>query len=221
LPISKYIHGKNDGFDNLRATRHGAWQGAFLANFKRGNGDYMGTAGGLNDRSAIPSEVTSFFPNGFGLYNMSGNVNEWVADVYRPMNNIDEEDMNPYRGNEFKKVDLSGGEGNLRDSLGRIKYVAESDSSLMNRRNYQHSYAVNYLDGDSSSRVGYGYGITTLISDKSRVYKGGSWLDMPYWLSPGTRRFMEEDQSSSSIGFRCAMTHYGAPEGVSTKTKNR
>ena len=210
---------KNDGFDNLRATKKGSWQGAFLANFKRGAGDYMGTAGGLNDRSAIPSAVTSFFPNGFGLYNMSGNVSEWVADVYRPLTGLDEDDMNPYRGNEFKKIDLSGGQGNLRDSMGRIKYIAESDSSLMNRRNYQRSYAVNYLDGDSASRVGYGYGITTLVSDKSRVYKGGSWNDMPYWLSPGARRFLEEDQSSSGIGFRCAMTHYGASEGTSSKTK--
>lgn len=210
---------QNDGFDNLRATRHGAWQGAFLANFKRGNGDYMGTAGGLNDRSAYPAEVTSFFANGFGIYNMSGNVSEWVADVYRPLTNMEEDDINPYRGNEFKKVDISLGQGNLRDSLGRIKYVNESDSSLRNRRNYQRSYAVNYLDGDSTSGVSYGYGITTLISDKSRVVKGGSWNDMPYWLSPGTRRFLEEDQSSSTVGFRCAMTHYGAPEGTSIKTK--
>jgi sulfatase modifying factor 1 len=211
---------KNDGFDNLRATAHGAWQGAFLANFKRGNGDYMGTAGGLNDRSAIPSSVNSFFPNGFGLYNMSGNVSEWVADVYRPLTNIEEDDLNPYRGNEFKKTDMSGGQGNLRDSLGRIKEISESDSALANRRNYQRSYAINYLDGDSMSRVGYGYGITTLISDKSRVVKGGSWNDMPYWLSPGSRRFLEEDQSSSTIGFRCAMTHYGAPEGTSAKMQN-
>lgn len=218
LVANKQIYSwKNDGFDNLRATKHGAMQGAFLANFKRGNGDYMGTPGGLNDRSAIPASVTSFFPNGFGLYNMSGNVNEWVADVYRPLTNLDQSDINPFRGNVFQKVDMSAGQGNLRDSIGRIKYVDESDSSLMNRRNYQRSYAIDYLDGDSASRVGYGYGITTLISDKSRVYKGGSWLDMAYWLSPGARRFMEEDQSSSTIGFRCAMTHYGPPEGLSQK----
>ena len=212
---------QNDGFDNLRSTRHGAWQGAFLANFKRGNGDYMGTAGGLNDRSAIPSEVTSFFPNSFGLYNMSGNVNEWVSDVYRPTTGQEEDDLNPYRGNIFTKVDKSGGEDaeNWRDSLGRIKMVAENDSDLTHRRNYQRSYAINYLDGDSMSRSSYGYGITTLVSDKSRVYKGGSWNDMPYWLSPGTRRYMEEDQSSSTIGFRCAMTHYGGPEGTSMKRK--
>jgi formylglycine-generating enzyme required for sulfatase activity len=150
---------------------------------------------------------------------MSGNVSEWVADVYRPMTNLDENDLNPYRGNIFKKVDAAAGQGNLRDSMGRIKYVPESDSSLMNRRNYQHSYAVNFLDGDSLSRVGYGYGITTLVSDKSRVYKGGSWLDMPYWLSPGSRRYLEEDESSSGIGFRCAMTHYGAPEDTKADTK--
>ena len=209
---------KNDGYDNLRATRKGSWQGAFLGNFKRGNGDYMGIAGGLNDRSAIPAAVTSFFPNGFGLYNMSGNVSEWVADVYRP-NTENTDDLNPYRGNIFKKVDKSGGEGNMRDSLGRIKMIQESDSSLRNRRNYQKSYAINYLDGDSLSGVSYGYGFTTLISDRSRVVKGGSWNDMPYWLTPGTRRFLEEDQSSSTIGFRCAMTHFGAPEGTGVKRK--
>jgi len=221
LIANKQIYAwKNDGFDNLRATAHGAWQGAFLANFKRGNGDYMGTAGGLNDRSAIPASVTSFFPNGFGLYNMSGNVNEWVADVYRPTTNIEEKDLNPYRGNVFKKVDMSGGQGNLRDSLGRIKEIPESDSALANRRNYQHAYAKDNLDGDPLSKVGYDYGVTTLISDKARVIKGGSWDDMPYWLSPGTRRFLEEDESSSTIGFRCAMTHYGGPEGTSSKLEN-
>ena len=218
LIANKQIYAwKNDGYDNLRYTKKGSLQGAMLANFKRGNGDYMGTAGGLNDRSAIPSKVQSFFANGFGLYNMSGNVSEWVADVYRPTTGIEEDDINPYRGNVFQKVDVSGGQGNLRDSLGRIKMINEDDSTLATRRNYQHSYAVNYLDGDSASRVDYGYGITTLISDKSRVIKGGSWLDMPYWLSPGSRRFLEEDQAGNSVCFRCAMTHYGAPEGTSKK----
>ncbi|MFL9482438.1 SUMF1/EgtB/PvdO family nonheme iron enzyme [Chitinophagaceae bacterium LWZ2-11] len=210
---------KNDGFDNLRSTRPGSYQGAFLANFKRGNGDNMGVAGGLNDNSAIPAEVTSFIPNGYGIYNMSGNVSEWVFDVYRPLTSIEADDFNPVRGNIFKQIDKSGGEGNMRDSLGRIKMIAESDSSLRNRRNYQKSYQIDHNDGDSLSSVYYGYGQTTLISDKSRVVKGGSWNDRPYWLSPGTRRFLEEDQSSNTIGFRCAMTHYGAAEG--TKTSNK
>ena len=62
-------------------------------------------------------------------------------------------------------------------------------------------------------------GSQRLISDHSRVYKGGSWNDRPYWLSPGTRRFLEEDQSLSTLGFRCAMDRMGSPEG--NKTKNR
>jgi gliding motility-associated lipoprotein GldJ len=53
---------QNDGYDNLRATRRGSWQGSFLANFKRGSGDNMGVAGGLNDRSAIPCRGNSIFP---------------------------------------------------------------------------------------------------------------------------------------------------------------
>ncbi|MCK9404518.1 MAG: SUMF1/EgtB/PvdO family nonheme iron enzyme [Chitinophagaceae bacterium] len=210
---------KNDGFDNLRYTKKSSSQGAFLANFKRGAGDNMGVAGGLNDNAAIPAEVTSFMPNGFGIYNMSGNVNEWVLDVYRPITNVGDDDFNPYRGNVFQKVDMSGGAGNLRDDKGRIKMVAESDSALRNRRNYQKSYATNFLDGDSSSNVLYNYGITSLISDKSRVYKGGSWDDRAYWLSPGTRRFLEEDLSTKTLGFRCAMNHYGSPEATSRDAK--
>ena len=56
--------------------------------------------------------------------------------------------------------------------------------------------------------------ITSLISDKSRVYKGASWKDRAYYLNPGTRRYLEQDRSSSSIGFRCAMDRIGSPSGI-------
>jgi len=49
----------------------------------------------------------------------------------------------------------------------------------------------------------------TLISDKSRVYKGGSWKDPAYYLSPAVRRYMNEDQATNFIGFRCAMGRVG------------
>ena len=51
---------------------------------------------------------------------------------------------------------------------------------------------------------------TTLVSDKSRVYKGGSWADKTYWMSSGNRRFLDEDKSSDMIGFRCAMDRIGS-----------
>jgi hypothetical protein len=60
---------------------------------------------------------------------------------------------------------------------------------------------------------------TTLISDKSRVYKGGSWSDRAYWLSPGNRRFLDEDKSTALIGFRCAMDRLGSSRANSKKKK--
>jgi len=54
---------------------------------------------------------------------------------------------------------------------------------------------------------------SSLISDHSRIYKGGSWKDRPYWLSPGARRYLLEIKSASDLGFRCAMTRVGSPDG--------
>ncbi len=59
----------------------------------------------------------------------------------------------------------------------------------------------------------YDFGITSLINNHSRVYKGGSWNDRAYFLSPGTRRWLDEKQSTATIGFRCAMNRIGSPMG--------
>jgi len=217
---NQQVYSWSKNVNGLRDNRRGSWQGEFLANFKRGSGDMMGVAGGLNDRAAIPGPVKSYYPNGYGLYNMSGNVSEWVADVYRPMTSIDENDFNPYRGNKFEEYYKDDQGEYVRDTLGRLKKVVVTDAEASSRRNYQKGDVINYLDGDSISNVTYGYGITSLVSDKSRVIKGGSWDDMPYWLSPGARRYMEEDQSSSTVGFRCAMTRLGSPEGNGFKEGN-
>jgi len=216
--VYPWTHNMNSS--GLRDTRHGSWQGQFLANFKRGSGDNMGVAGGLNDRAVYTAPVKSFYPNGFGIYNMAGNVSEWVSDVYRPLTNLDADDVSPYRGNKYMKLyKNANGEAEI-DSMGRVKMEAVTDEESKNRRNYQRGNVINFLDGDSTSQASYGYGITTLVSDKSRVYKGGSWNDRAYWLSPGTRRYLEEDQASSTIGFRCAMDRMGSPEGNKRKTGN-
>jgi gliding motility-associated lipoprotein GldJ len=220
LIMNRQVYTWSSGVNGLRDTRNGSWQGKFMANFKRGTGDYMGVAGGLNDNAAITAEVSAFFPNGFGLYNMAGNVNEWVSDVFRPMSSMDIDDLNPYRGNKFRQLYKNQNNEYERDSLGRLKYVDVSDEEANKRRNYQKGYVINYKDGDSLSNAAYGYGKSTLISDKSRVFKGGSWNDMAYWLSPGTRRFLEEDQSSATIGFRCAMDRMGSQEGNGFRNGN-
>jgi formylglycine-generating enzyme required for sulfatase activity len=58
----------------------------------------------------------------------------------------------------------------------------------------------------------YDYGGSSLITDRTRVYKGGAWEDRAYWLNPGTRRFLDQSQSSDAIGFRCAMDRVGDPK---------
>jgi formylglycine-generating enzyme required for sulfatase activity len=94
------------------------------------------------------------------------------------------------------------------------------------RDNYNRPEVYNYLDGDKESQVEYRYGVSTLISDKARVIKGGSWADRAFWLSPGARRFLEEDKASRTVGFRCAMTRTGNPigndeQGNEFKTKKK
>lgn len=76
--------------------------GQMLANFVRGAGDYMGTAGFLNDNADVTAPVYSFWPNDYGLYHMAGNVSEWVMDVYRPLTSVDANEFRPFRGNIFK-----------------------------------------------------------------------------------------------------------------------
>ena len=92
----------------------------------------------------------------------------------------------------------------------------------------------NYLDGDPNSQVVESGNwnaeqdrktdgmyiqderpgaFSSLITDEVRVYKGGSWKDRPYWLVPGTRRYLEQTQSTNDIGFRCAMNRVGSPQG--------
>ena len=215
---------------NFTRTDEKKYYGSFVANFKRGRGDYMGVAGALNDAADIPAPIGSFWPNDYGLYNMGGNVSEWVMDVYRPLSPEDFSDLNPYRGNVFKNA-IRDQDGFLidKDSLGRIKYEEVPDEDLVGRQNYRKADNRNYLDGDQMSHLSessdwlsesttsnqtngmYELGVTSLISDNARVYKGGSWKDMAYHMSPGQRRFLNENMSTSFIGFRCAMSRVGSP----------
>ena len=101
----------------------------------------------------------------------------------------------------------------------------------IDRRNYQQSDNINFRDGDLESSVYFSEpdregnimyngagdfpsGYLTLINDHARVYKGASWADRIYWANPGTRRYLDERQSTATLGFRCAMTRVGSPVGL-------
>ena len=81
---------------------------------------------------------------------------------------------------------------------------------------YQNNHERYNLDGSAIGKgdESYKQGVpTTLVSDRTRVYKGGSWEDNAYWLGCHTRRFLDERQSTRNIGFRCAMDRVGSPTG--------
>ena len=251
-------------------TRSGKRQtkGDQLANFKQGNGDYGGIAGWSDDGADITQSVKFYPANDFGLYDMAGNVAEWVADVYRPTIDNEANDFNYFRGNKYTKNKI-GKDGKIEivtkdnikyDTLsngkivatnypGQIVQVPVDDKETYLRQNFDKSDNINYRDGDnlsskyfnqndsdSESKKGkdnfkmYNAPIhnikkdslgnmvrkfdnsnkrTTLINDKVRVYKGGSWRDRSYWLDPAQRRFLPEDVATDYIGFRCAMSKVG------------
>ncbi len=252
-------------------------KGEIVANFKRSRGDNMGTAGRLNDNADKTAPVISYWPNEYGLYNMAGNVSEWVMDVYRPLIDPITNDMNPFRGNVFETWQRDEDRFIVeKDTLGNIIKREVTVEENLNRRNYSTSDNINYLDGDYDSRIQapasdwqnvngtdkrgfvdpikekekainellknvdengqlsskdilevrklkselkqltstnqvYELNETSLISDQTRVYKGGSYKDRAYWMVPGTRRFLDQKQSTSYIGFRCAMDRLGPP----------
>jgi formylglycine-generating enzyme len=177
---------------------YGKQMGQFLANFRRGRGDYAGIAGRLNDGAMITEWIYAFPPNDYGLYNMAGNVNEWVEDIYRPLNHATVNGLNPVRTDGMYLTDSTAKKANPR----RIKNPDEGrDAAILDPANG----ATTGFDQVRSDNPGG----SSLIGNNARVYKGGSWADGAYWLAPGTRRFLEQDSSTSTIGFRCAMIRAG------------
>lgn len=230
-------------------------RGLMLANYKRGSGDNAGVGGYLNDKADITAPVRAYQPNDFGLYNMAGNVSEWVGDTYRQTSFEEVEDFNPFRGNEFSNKRYSDPvKGTYaQDRYGRpIKDAARADKKMKwsemvalqqqqqaasgnaTQQQQQQAAAANTAAANAAATAaknplagraytadarGFGdtvntalYGVTTLVNDHSKVYKGGSWNDRIYWLNPAARRFLDEEDSSAEIGFRCAMTNIGPPE---------
>ncbi|MCG2419900.1 gliding motility lipoprotein GldJ [Aequorivita sp. F47161] len=259
---------------NGQYTRSGKrkLRGDQLANFKQSKGDYGGIAGWSDDNADITAQVKSYPPNDFGIYDMAGNVAEWVADVYRPTIADDYNDFNYYRGNVYTK-DSRNPDGSFNmvtpttiiyDTLptgklmprqlpGELVQIPVDENETYLRTNFDTSDNRNYIDGDLRSRrkmtqnsvdprpmynapvhevsidstgnVHRQYdkstNRTTLINNKVRVYKGGSWRDREYWLDPAQRRYLPQYMATDYIGFRCAMSRVGSKSITDKKPRQQ
>jgi gliding motility-associated lipoprotein GldJ len=152
-------------------------EGDQLANFKLGKGDYGGIAGWSDDGADITIQVKQYPPNDFGIYDMAGNVSEWVADVYRPIVDDEANDFNYYRGNVYLKNvigedgkaqiispdqlvfdTLPNGKVLLKRLPGDLDQVAIDEEETFLRQNFSESDNRNYRDGDVESSRNYSNG---------------------------------------------------------------
>ncbi|WGK66303.1 gliding motility lipoprotein GldJ [Croceiramulus getboli] len=169
-------------YNVYRGRKKYPWSGAYtrsgkrrnrgdqLANFKQGDGDYGGIAGWSDDNADITAEVKTYAPNDYGLYDMAGNVSEWVADVYRPIVDDEFNDFNYYRGNVYTKNaigddgkvkiitedevvydTLSNGKIVARALPGQIAQVPVDGEETYLRTQFSRSDNRNFRDGDKSS----------------------------------------------------------------------
>lgn len=169
-------------YNNYRGRKKYPWNGEYtrsgkrrfrgdqLENFKQGNGDYGGIAGWSDDGADITAESKSYPPNDYGLYDMAGNVSEWVADVYRPIVDDEANDFNYYRGNIYMKASidengkmvvvdqnnitydtLSNGRIVVRDLPGQLATIPLDEDDTYLRTNFDKSDNRDYRDGDAGS----------------------------------------------------------------------
>jgi len=181
-------------------TRSGKRQvrGDQLANFKQGKGDYGGIAGWSDDGADITNKVKSYPPNDFGLYDMAGNVSEWVADVYRPIVDDEANDFNYYRGNVYVKnkigddgkVELVTPETQKFDTLpngkviaknfpGQIAQVPVDEQETYLRQNFDRSDNKNYRDGDKQSTRYFKFGASEDGDEKGKLKDNQRMYDSP------------------------------------------
>jgi gliding motility-associated lipoprotein GldJ len=196
-------------------------RGDQLANFKQGDGDYGGIAGWSDDGADITAEVKSYEPNDYGLYDMAGNVAEWVADVYRPIVDDEFNDFNYYRGNVYTKNyigkdgkvkivtadsivydTLSNGKIVARNLPGEILQVPVDEKETYLRTNFSTSDNRDYRDGAKASTRYYqsfGDDDDDEIEESKRMYNSPKHLVSADSTNEGLNRQYDKTRNRTTL----------------------
>ena len=122
-------------------------------------------------------------------YRQADNINyldgDWNSSIY-----------------DFESKEATSASGWLRETDEDEDYAEEGGVI----RSHDEQTNQMYHRSDSTDKAN----ITSMINNRVRVVKGGSWRDRAYWMQCGTRRYYDQDRSTSWIGFRCAMDRMGS-----------
>ena len=169
----------------------------------------------------------------FNNYDQDPNITTWILTLRNGLTEFVTETKGKQRWRNVT-VEENAGRLNYRKDDYRDQFDGDLESSIYyndasklndidnGKRDpkqvmYQSDFETYDLEGNLINTNG---NPKTLISDKSRVYKGGSWADRTYWMGSGTRRFLDEDKTSDMIGFRCAMDRVGS-SSPNSRSRNR
>lgn len=205
------------GKDHDDGQRFYPWKGLEFAGIK---GKYRCNMGNVVDQNGVTvqtlvsdnflftSKVKSFAPNFFKLYDMAGNVSEWVGDSAgsRSWENIQQADTSNYYARVSEQLDpypsraekleivteMLKNQGVKLDGLNN-KVLTTKVESL-----YQ-AYYTKYL-------------VLLKIRNElickgsnSRIVKGGSWEDGAVYQQCASREALDGWKSKCSLGFRVAI----------------
>ncbi len=182
------------------------------------NGLYQANFGNIIDRNGVSikgfsddgymttSEIRTYNANEFDLYDMLGNVAEWVADIYpdKYWENMAVEEFNPFRGNIFEindSTDIPEDESQAEDILeGVYIKVASNERSpeAIAMDSVRAAYDAYIAENDAS---------IFKAQNPARIVKGGSWFDGPIYLNPSVKAAHHEKKKSCMIGFRVVMSY--------------
>ena len=116
-------------------------EGRLMANFKPGRGDYFG--GDTKVDGITPVKVRSYTENGFGLFDMAGNVAEWTSTVYDESGGP--ADFNPnYQYDVEESIEINDTRSRKSIRGGSWKDIAYN--CQVSTRNYEYQFnAKSYI----------------------------------------------------------------------------